>query len=210
LRSNEVDFMDSPQSSNDGSNNGKPAGADAQPQPATVVVRGEAVRDEKTASPPKDKDQSAHKKLSADKVRLQQRLPALEDDAEVGVPKAQVVTREDKADLAFTGTLLASAAPSIAPDATWQEYRIYETDAGKYVFSRVTRHVEEGEDDDHEAEVFEPTPTSMSAQLMRSAHDLLHTHPKTWTDAAVDFFGYDPLAKALYRKLGSQFEEHIA
>jgi hypothetical protein len=28
-------------------------------------------------------------------------------------------------------------------------------------------------------------------------------------DAAAAFFGYDPLAKALYRKLGSQFEEHI-
>jgi hypothetical protein len=29
-------------------------------------------------------------------------------------------------------------------------------------------------------------------------------------DAAVAFFGYDPLAKDLYRKLGSQFEEHIS
>jgi hypothetical protein len=28
-------------------------------------------------------------------------------------------------------------------------------------------------------------------------------------DAAVSFFGYDPLAKVLYRKLGGQFEEHI-
>jgi hypothetical protein len=31
----------------------------------------------------------------------------------------------------------------------------------------------------------------------------------TWTDAAVAFFGYDPLAKTLYRKVGPQFEEHI-
>jgi hypothetical protein len=28
-------------------------------------------------------------------------------------------------------------------------------------------------------------------------------------DAAVAFFGYDPLGKVLYRKLGGQFEEHI-
>jgi hypothetical protein len=32
----------------------------------------------------------------------------------------------------------------------------------------------------------------------------------TWTDAAVGFFGYDPLAKILYRKLSGQFEEHIS
>jgi hypothetical protein len=31
-----------------------------------------------------------------------------------------------------------------------------------------------------------------------------------WTDAAVGFFGYNPLAKVLYRKLGSQFDEHIS
>jgi hypothetical protein len=30
------------------------------------------------------------------------------------------------------------------------------------------------------------------------------------TDAAVDFFGYEPLDKALCRKLGNQFEEHAS
>jgi hypothetical protein len=29
-------------------------------------------------------------------------------------------------------------------------------------------------------------------------------------DAAVAFFGYDPLSKALYRKLSARFEEQIS
>ena len=33
--------------------------------------------------------------------------------------------------------------------------------------------------------------------------------PLTWMDAAVAFFGYDPLAKVLYRKLSVRFEEQI-
>jgi hypothetical protein len=47
------------------------------------------------------------------------------------------------------------------------------------------------------------------SQLLRSARDLARSHPMTWMDAAAAFFGYDPLAKALYRKLSGQFEEHI-
>jgi len=43
----------------------------------------------------------------------------------------------------------------------------------------------------------------------QSARELTHSRPLTWTDAAVAFFGYDPLAKVLYRKLGDQFDEHI-
>jgi hypothetical protein len=38
----------------------------------------------------------------------------------------------------------------------------------------------------------------------------LRSRPLTWMDAATAFFGYDPLSKALYRKLGGQFEEHIS
>jgi hypothetical protein len=50
----------------------------------------------------------------------------------------------------------------------------------------------------------------MPSKLLRSAHDLTHTRPLTWADAAVAFFGYDPISKALYRKLSGQFEEHIS
>jgi hypothetical protein len=164
--------------------------------PATGQVRGEPAA-----------DQSAK---SEAKVKLQNRLPALEDDADVGVEKDQIVVRDGKADLAFTGTLVASAAPSAAPEGRWDEYRVYETTAGKHVFSKVTRKVRIKEHDEHQAEVFEPVPSTMTAQIVKSAHDLTHSRPKEWTDAAVDFFGYDPLAKALYRKLGTQFEEHLS
>ena len=188
---------------------------------AIVVVRGESVRDQETVrdqepksppndSAPKDKEKSPRKEVSEAKTKMQSRLPALDDDTDVGVQKEQIVIRDGKADLAFTGTLLASAAPSSAPKGHWQEYRIYETNGGKHVFSKVTRSVFVEEQDTHEAEVFEPSPSSMPSQLLRSARDLTRSHPLTWMDAAAAFFGYDPLAKALYRKVSGQFEEHIS
>jgi hypothetical protein len=194
--------------------------APATSEPATVLVRGETIRDpaSKSSDPaPKDKDKdnkdqekSSRKAVSEAKVRKQSRLPALDDDADIGVQKEHVVTRDGKADLAFTGALLASAAPSSAPKGEWQEYRIYETNAGKHVFSKVTRNVVADVQDGHVAEVFDPSPASMPSQLLRSARDLTRSHPLTWADAAVAFFGYDPLAKTLYRKLSGQFEEHIS
>jgi hypothetical protein len=178
------------------------------------VVRGEVRQDQKQesqskSSPPKDQEKSPRKEVSEAKVQLQNRLPALDDDADVGVQREHVVTRDGKADLSFTGTLLASAAPSSAPKGNWQEYRIYATSGGKHVFSKLTRSVYAGEEDQHEAEAFDPSPSSMPSQLLRSARDLARARPLTWTDAAVAFFGYDPLAKTLYRKLSGQFEEHI-
>jgi hypothetical protein len=197
---------------------------DATCHEAIVVVRGEAVRDQQPKSqskdsaskdsaskdsPPKENDKSPRKEVSEAKLKMQSRLPALDDDPDVGVQKEQIVIRDGKADLAFTGTLLASAAPPSAPKGQWQEYRIYETDGGKHVFSKVTRNVSEEEEDTHEAEVFDPSPSSVPSQLLRGARDLTRSRPLTWIDAAVAFFGYDPLAKALYRKLSGEFEEHI-
>jgi hypothetical protein len=183
-------------------------------RPATVVVRGEMVVDPSAKPPSKDSagknpEILVPKKVSEAKAKMKDRLPALDDDDDMGVKKEQVVVRDGKADLAFTGTLLASVAPSASPNGRWKEYRVYETSAGRHVFSKITRRVFAEEHDDHEAEVFDPAPASVSAQLLRSAHELTHSRPKTWMDAAVHFFGYDPLAKALYRKLGGQFEEHI-
>jgi hypothetical protein len=187
----------------------------AAPRPATVLVRGETLEGQSSNSPPKSssasaQENSARKQVSEAKVKMQSHLPALDDDRDVGVPKEQVVVRDGKADLTFTGTLLASAAPSSAPDGHWKEYRVYATSAGKHVFSKITRKVLAEEHDDHEAEVFDPSPSSMPAQLLKSARDLTHTRPKIWSDAAVEFFGYDPLAKVLYRKLGNEFEEHVS
>jgi hypothetical protein len=185
---------------------------DASSRPATVIVRGETVRDQDatTAKDKKDKEKSPAKEVSEAKLKMRNRLPALDDDADIGVQKEQVVVRDGKPDLAFTGTLLASAAPPSEGQEQWEEYRIYETDGEKYVFSKVTRTLFAKEQDHYTAEVFEPSPASVPSQLLRSARDLIHTRPLAWTDAAVTFFGYSPLAKALYRKLGDQFEEHIS
>lgn len=191
------------------------ASGEAAHHEAVVLVRGETVRDQTANSPPKDsppppKDKSARKEVSESKIAQQSRLPALDDDPDVGVQKEQVVIRDGKADLAFTGMLLASAAPSSAPKGQWQEYRIYTTNGGKHVFSKLTRSVFAEDRDTHEAEVFDPSPSSVPSQLLRSARELARTRPLTWMDAAVAFFGYDPLAKSLYRKLSGQFEEHIS
>jgi hypothetical protein len=177
---------------------------------ATVLVRGEAIRDQEPKSTPKDKEKSPRKEVSEARIKMQSRLPVLDDDPDVGVQKEQIVIRDGKADLAFTGKLLASAAPPSAPKGQWQEYRIYETNGGRHVFSKVTRSVFAEDQDTHEAEAFDPSPSSVPSQLLRSARDLARSRPLTWMDAAAAFFGYDPLAKALYRKLSGQFEEHIS
>jgi len=186
---------------------------DTARQDATVLVRGETIRDQDPKSThqdkPRDKEKSPHKEISEAKAKMQSRLPALDDDLNVGVEKDQIVVRDGKADLAFTGKLLASAAPPSAPKGQWQEYRIYETNGGQHVFSKLTRSVFAEDQDTHEAEVFDPSPSSVPSQLLRSARDLTRSRPLTWMDAATAFFGYDPLAKALYRKIGGQFEEHI-
>jgi hypothetical protein len=161
-------------------------------------------------SAPDKKAEPPASEVSMDKLRLQERLPALDDDADVGVQKEQTVTRDGKADLRFSGVLLASAAPASAPEGHWQEYRVYQTNGGKHVFSKVTRTVLEKEADTHEADIFDPSPSSVPSQLIRSARELARARPLTWMDAAVAFFGYDPLAKALYRKLSVRFEEEIS
>jgi hypothetical protein len=192
------------------------------PKEATVVVRGETADSQSKDSHSKDQtSQSKDKGNDRDKdntapllneanVKMRERLPVLDDDADVGVQRNHVVTRDGKPDLAFAGTLLASAAPTSAPKGEWNEYRIYETTAGKHVFSKTGRNVNAEHDDTHEAEVFDPAPTSMPSKLLKSARDLTHSRQANWTDAAADFFGYDPLAKELYKKLGGQFEEHIS
>jgi hypothetical protein len=196
--------------------------SESSPPSATVLVRGETVRDPAAApgsaapaqapapavAPAGTKPQAPE--VSDAKVKLKNNLPALADDADVGVEKEQRVIRDGKPDLAFIGTLLASAAPSSAPQGQWQEYRIYATNGGKHVFSKITRNVIADQPEVHEADIFDPAPTSVPSKLLRSARDLTHSHPMTWADAAVAFFGYDPISKALYRKLGGQFEEHIA
>jgi hypothetical protein len=208
----------SPDVQTSGDRNDRAPASDAKPHQATVLVRGETLptqeppsagKDSEKDKPKDNKEKAQRKPVSQAKVRLQNRLPALDDDSEVGIQKEQIVIRDGKADLAFTGTLLASAAPEQAPKGQWQEYRVYETTGGKHVFSKVTRSIFAEDQETHEAEVFDPSPSSVPSQLLRGARELTRSRPLTWMDAAVAFFGYDPLAKALYRKLSGQFEEHI-
>jgi hypothetical protein len=165
-------------------------------------AHGDSNRDKKPEPQPME--------VSLAKIKMRSRLPALEDDADAGVQKEQIVTRDGKADLAFSGTLLASAAPACAPKGHWEEYRIYQTTGAKHVFSKVTRTVYAEEQDVYAAEVFDPAPSSVPSQLLRGAREIARARPITWMDAAVAFFGYDPLAKSLYRKLSVRFEEQIS
>jgi len=210
-----------PQTSNDrpnGDSAAQAASADGAKRPeAMVLVKGEAVHDRapkpEPNAPADTKDKSPDPPdppVSQAKVQMQRSLPTLTDEADVGVTKEHLVTRDGKADLAFSGSLLACAAPAAAPQGRWREYRIYLTSAGKHVFSKATRTIFADQTDAYEAEVFDPAPASVPTKLLRGARDLTHSSPMTWVDAAVKFFGYDPLAKALYRKLSGQFEEHIA
>jgi hypothetical protein len=188
-------------------------------RPATVIVRGEAVSEpQQTQSPSKgpnakraaSAEPSVNKEAAEARLRMRDRLPALADDGDVGIEKEQLVVRDEKADLRFTGVLIASAAPERVEDDYWWEYRIYETTGGKHVFSKVARTLAANKPDRHEAEVFDPAPSSVPSQLLRGARDLTRSRPLEWTDAAVKFFGYNALAKILYRKLGDQFDEHIS
>jgi hypothetical protein len=183
-----------------------PQGIDASRKEAAAKDSHAASTD---AAPNKVRS-SAASAVSIAKARMRDRLPALDDDAEVGVQKEHIVTRDGEADLRFTGVLLASAAPASAPKGQWQEYRVYHTTGGKHVFSKVTRNTLEEAEDSHEAEVFDPSPSSVPSQLLRSAREMARSRPMTWMDAATAFFGYDPLAKALYRKLSVSFEETVS
>jgi hypothetical protein len=188
-----------------------PGARNDAPSNGAESKRSEAASDRSASdkSAPGKERGAAAKKVSIAKARMRDRLPSLDDDAEVGVQKEHIVTRDGEADLRFTGVLLASAAPSSAPKGHWQEYRVYQTNGGKHVFSKVARNVLEEEEDTHEAQVFDPSPSSVPTQLLRSAREIARSRPLTWMDAATAFFGYDPLAKALYRKLSVKFEETI-
>jgi hypothetical protein len=95
----------------------------------------------------------------------------------------------------LSGTLIASAAPSVAPEGHWDEYRVYETTAGKHVFSKITRKIQVKEHDEHKAEVFEPVPSTMTAQIVKSAHDLTHS-PRLFIGSSVTSLRYTSAKRA--------------
>jgi hypothetical protein len=179
--------------------------ADAPARQDAVAGQGPAQRDK----PRPTEGKTPASEVSKAKLELQSRLPALKDDADIGLQKEHIVVRDGKADLRFSGVLLASAAPATAPDGHWKELRIYQTEGGNHVFSRVSRSVLAKESDVYEAEVFDPSPASVPSQLLKKTREVARGAPLTWMDAAVGFFGYEPLAKVLYRKLDVQFEKEV-
>lgn len=153
---------------------------------------------------------------------MKQRLPALDDDADIGELKTYIVPRDNLSDLRFQGTLIASAAPPPRKDR-WREYRVYKTSGGNYIFSRIGRSLFTDEVDKFEAEVCTPSearPVTLS-ELLGSASVLPKTPMQEMAELGVfgaastderkhadyikeltKFFGFDSLAKTLYAKLG--------
>jgi hypothetical protein len=190
-------------------NEGQGANAGNRIEKRSAAAAPPAHGDASARHSPGQSDKSPASAVSKTKIDAQSRLPALEDDVDVGVQKEQIVIRDGKADLRFVGTLLGSAAPATAAEGRWEELRVYKTEGGKHVFSKVKRNVLIKEADVHTAEVYDPNPSSMPSQLIKSAREMTRSRPLTWADGAVAFFGYDPLAKELYRKLNVRFEEEV-
>ena len=134
-------------------------------------------------------------------------LPRLSDDADIGVEKVHVVIKDGDADLRFSGVLVASAAPNSAgSNGRWKELRVYRTKGGSLVFSEIGRSLVDGERDKFSAEVFE---FRISAVLPTMEGGQVVSYQDKEAEAAVRFFGYTPLAKALYTKLGMSTERKI-
>lgn len=130
-------------------------------------------------------------------------LPDLIDDSDVGVEKNHVVSRDGEADLKFLGTLLASAGPEARYGKDrWREYRIYCTKGGNYIFTKVGRSVVPGERDKWEASVWKKDSPSNVWSDGKWV-------PKKWPQEAADFFGFDDMAKRLYRKLSVDTAESV-
>ena len=62
-----------------------------------MLVRGETIRNQEPQPPPNDKEKSPRKEVAEAKIKMQSRLPALYDDADVGVQMEQIVIRDGKA-----------------------------------------------------------------------------------------------------------------
>lgn len=123
-------------------------------------------------------------------------LPKLVDDDCKGVPQERIVVqRDDEKDIAFAGTLLGSVASEIPRNCRWVEYRVYKTRGGKYVFSRIRRSANEGERDEFEAKLYDPSDNDY--------------RQRTFEHAVQRYFEYGILAKRLYAELGIEAVEEV-
>jgi hypothetical protein len=160
---------------------------------------------------------SIHEKHKMANQSMLERLPQLDDDKDVGVLKSHFVRRDNKEDLRFTGVLLASAAPQFRGQDRWREYRVYRTNGGNFVFTKVGRSVLKGEFDKFEAFIVEGIVDDREPQLIPQDGPVgldhlfqkKDRHPaigggftlEPLTDQITSYFGFDPVAKALYSEL---------
>lgn len=133
-------------------------------------------------------------------IEMQQRLPRLDDDGDIGVEKEHLVPVDGGADLKFRGTLIASAAPGCHGQDRWREYRVYRTGGGQYVFSDVGRSVRRNEDDRFDAAIWNPG-TPVQKQGKTEWTEATESGFDSLGDALTYFFEFDQLAKQLYAKL---------
>jgi hypothetical protein len=116
-----------------------------------------------------------------------------------------VVERDGQPDLRFTGTRLGEVSDKDSPrspgeEGRWHELALYRTQSGKYVCAKIARSTVEGERDRHEAKVVDPAEATNVS--WRGTDDFVR-------DSIVGFFGFQPLAKALYRAAGVDAAEQI-
>jgi hypothetical protein len=166
---------------------------------AAIVGAGSALSNSTHAKAPSAMGDSGMANLE-----MLNRLPALDDDDNVGKVMDHVIERDNQPNLKFHGALLASAAPDYRGQERWREYRVYKTGGGKYVFTRIGRSVIDGERDKFEAEVWKPDTSVKRWDSSNSEFIAL-----TLKDAAADYFKFDQLAKLLYSKLKLDTTEQV-
>jgi EXLDI family protein len=137
-------------------------------------------------------------------IEMQQRLPKLDDDADVGIEKEFTVQRDGARDLKFRGTLLASAAPECRGQDRWREYRVYRTTNGTYVLSRIGRSVLNDELDRFEVDTW-----NSEGDPVRMVDGKGGSRERVLEDLLTGFFRFDQLAKQLYAKLNIDTTERL-
>ncbi len=79
----------------------------------------------------------------------------METENKEKVEKEFLVRRDGARDLSFKGVWLASSSTRKNNDVRWDEYHLYKTAAGKFVFAMESHSLYEDEEDEYRAEIYE-------------------------------------------------------
>jgi len=113
----------------------------------------------------------------------------MEKEKEMEEMKEIVVKRDGERDLAFVGRLIASESTRTNNSSRWNDYSVYKTKSGKYVFSDRFHSMWEGEDD------------LANAGVYNSLEELFKFLENTYEMSFV--------VKSLAEQLGYEMTEHI-